>query len=66
MKISECIKNLRLEKKLTQKELGDMLFVSQDTISLWERGKSNPDINAIIQMSKIFDVTTDYILCVEK
>ena len=66
MTINECIKNLRIEKNLTQQQLGEMLFVSQDTISLWERGKSLPDIKAVIKMTEIFGVTSDYILCLEK
>ena len=65
MKISECIKNLRKENNMTQQELADILYTSQDTISLWERGKSYPDVIDVIKMSKIFDVTTDYILCVD-
>ena len=66
MKINECIKNLRIENNLTQQQLADLLFVSQDTISLWERGKSLPDIKMVIKMTEIFDVTSDYILCIEK
>lgn len=66
MKINECIKSLRLEQNLTQQQLADLLFVSQDTISLWERGKSLPDVKSVINMTKIFKVTSDYILCIEK
>lgn len=66
MEINECIKNLRIEKGLTQTELAQILHTSQDTISLWELGKSLPDVKSVIAMSKLFDVTTDYILCCEK
>ncbi|HAJ77805.1 MAG TPA: hypothetical protein DCO89_01900 [Clostridiales bacterium] len=66
MKINECIKSLRLEQNLTQQQLADLLFVSQDTISLWELGKSLPDVKSVINMTKIFKVTSDYILCIEK
>lgn len=65
MKIAECIKNLRKENNMTQQQLADKLFTSQDTISLWERGKSYPDAINVIKMSKIFDVSTDYILCAD-
>ncbi|MBQ3047975.1 MAG: helix-turn-helix transcriptional regulator [Clostridia bacterium] len=55
-----------MEHKMTQTTLASLLFMSQDTISLWERNKSLPDVKSVISMSKIFGVTTDYILGVEK
>ena len=66
MKIGQTIKELRKEKNLSQTELAKLLYTSQDTISLWERGKSLPDIMAIIRMTQIFGVTSDYILGLEK
>lgn len=66
MKIGEIIKALRVEFGLTQTALAQLLYTSQDTISLWERNKSLPDVKSVIEMSKIFGVTTDYILGVEK
>ena len=66
MSIGEIIKNLRIENKMTQTELALLLFTSQDTISLWERNKSLPDVKSVIRLASIFKVTTDYILGVEK
>ena len=66
MSIGETIKSLRIEKGMTQTELALLLFTSQDTISLWERNKSLPDVKSVIKLSSIFQVTTDYILGVEK
>ena len=66
MNIGQTIKELRKEKNLSQTELAALLFTSQDTVSLWERGKSLPDIMAIIRMTQIFGVTSDYILGLEK
>lgn len=65
-KIGSIIKELRKEKNLTQSELANLLFTSQDTISLWELDKSLPDVKSVVEMSKIFGVPTDYILGVEK
>ena len=65
MSIGENIKGLRVEKNMTQTQLASLLFISQDTISLWERNKSLPDVKSLIQLSKIFNVTTDYILGLE-
>lgn len=64
--IGQTIKELRKEKNLSQTELAALLFTSQDTVSLWECGKSLPDIMAIIRMTQIFGVTSDYILGLEK
>ena len=58
--------DLRKELKLSQTELAKLLYVSQDTISLWELDKSLPDIKALINMTKIFNVSADYILDIEK
>ena len=66
MNIGEIIKSLRIEKKMTQTDLAALLFTSQDTISLWERNKSLPDVKSVIKMSAIFGVSTDYILGLEK
>ena len=43
-KIGDYIINLRKKKGLSQKELGDKLFVSNNTVSKWERGTLLPDI----------------------
>ena len=66
MNIGAIIKDLRLEKRMTQTDLALLLYTSQDTISLWERNKSLPDVKSVIKMAYIFGVTTDYILGVEK
>lgn len=66
MNIGEIIKSLRLENKMTQTELASLLFTSQDTISLWERNKSLPDVKSVIKMTQIFGVSADYILGIEK
>ena len=66
MEIGKVIKELRLENKLSQTALAKKLNTTQDTISLWELGKSYPDIFAVVKLSQIFDVTTDYLLGLER
>ena len=61
--IGERLRELRIENKLSQAELGAILSTSQDTISLWEKGKSLPSAEFLIALSKFFSVSTDYILC---
>ena len=60
------IKCIRERCNISMSELADRIGVTRQTISLWERGKSLPDIKAVIKMTEIFGVTSDYILCLEK
>lgn len=67
IKIAERIKELRQVNNLTQAEFGKKIGVSQDTISLWEQGKSIPAVEYIILIVEIFRVTdpalsADYLL----
>lgn len=65
-KIGEFICNLRKEKKLSQYELADLIHISRESISKWERGIGKPDKNCILELSKIFEVSTDEILLGKK
>lgn len=60
--IGENIKLLRKKNNLSQKELGEMLNVSQQAVGKWETGKSEPDNSIIVKLAKIFNVQTDFIL----
>lgn len=52
--IGNILKNMRtLNTKLTQKEIGDKLSVSDTTISSYERGNSQPDFETIVNYAKI-------------
>lgn len=66
MEIGKIIRELRKEYGLSQNELAKKMFTSQDTISLWELDKSLPDVKSIIKLSLLFNVSTDYILGLEK
>lgn len=61
-KIAMRIKELRLEKGLSQAKLGALLNVSQDTVSLWEKGKALPGVEYVILMCRIFEIPADYLL----
>ena len=62
MKISEKIVHLRKMNGLSQEDLAEKLEVSRQAISRWEMGTAKPDANNILQISKLFGVTTDYLL----
>ena len=56
------IRELRKERKMTQTQLAELLATTQDTVSLWELGKSYPDIPSLVRLCDIFDVSADYLL----
>ena len=60
--IGEKIKEIRLENGLSQSKFGEMLHVSQDTVSLWEKGKALPNTEYVILICKTFDISADYLL----
>ena len=62
VEFKDILKNLRLERKISQTELAKLLYTTQDTISLWELGKSKPSIDSLKIIAVIFDVTTDELL----
>lgn len=59
---SERIKELRLEKNLSQKELGEELNLSPTTITKWERGDRVPNIDIFIMLAKYFNCSIDYLV----
>lgn len=62
MNMADRIQYLRKTKGLSQEELANKVGVSRQAVSKWESGQSTPDIEKIIIMSELFEVTTDYIL----
>ncbi|MGN1373140.1 MAG: helix-turn-helix domain-containing protein [Candidatus Coproplasma sp.] len=64
--IGEFIAKARKEKGLTQREVADILGISNRTVSAWEQGRAYPDILSLYQLAEILGVTTDEILRGEK
>lgn len=62
MNMADRIQYLRKTKGFSQEELADKVGVSRQAVSKWESEQSTPDIEKIIIMSELFEVTTDYIL----
>lgn len=60
--IGDRIRRLRLQWGLTQKELSEIVNKSESAVRMWELGKSEPDIETINILAKVFAVTTDQIL----
>lgn len=62
MEFSEKILTLRKGSNLTQEQLAEKLNVSRQSVSKWESGQAVPELEKIIAMSEVFDVSTDYLL----
>jgi len=62
MKLSDKIVKLRKANGWSQEDLAEKMYVSRQAISRWENGTALPDANNILQLSKLFSVTTDYLL----
>lgn len=62
MRLSDKIVKLRKTNGWSQEELAEKLDVSRQAISRWEGATAQPDATNILQLSKLFGVTTDYLL----
>lgn len=61
-RFGELLAELRLDRRLTQKELANILYVSDGTISNYENGVHLPDVEKLVSIADFFDVSTDYLL----
>ncbi len=64
-KFNERLKELRIEKGLTQIELSKATGLSQSAIALWECGQRLPNVEVIITIATYFGVTSDYLIGLE-
>ena len=62
MTMAERLQRLRKEHHFSQEQLAERLQVSRQAVSKWENGQTAPDLDNIIAMSNLYEVTTDYIL----
>lgn len=60
--IGENLKKQRKLKELTQEQLADILGVSFQSVSKWERGESYPDIELLPTIAAYFGITTDELM----
>lgn len=65
MSVGNRILQLRIDNGLTQEQLAEKLAVSRQSVSKWEMDQSLPEIDKVIQMSRLFSVGTDEILLEE-
>lgn len=61
----EKIKELRIEKNITQKQLAAEIDSAQSTIAYWESNQQEPNISALKKLCVYFKVSADYLLGLE-
>lgn len=66
MTLGERLQQLRKEKQMSQEELGNLLLVSRQTVSLWENNQTVPTVDNLIRLKEIFGVSIDSILTGEE
>ncbi|MPN12786.1 HTH-type transcriptional regulator Xre [bioreactor metagenome] len=59
---SERLKELRLEKRLTQEELAEKFYLNKSSISRYERGQQVPELELLKKIADFFGVGTDFLL----
>lgn len=62
IEMGERIRLLRLKQNKTQKYFADMLYISPSYLTLLEQGKRTATLDVLVQIAKVCDVSTDYLL----
>lgn len=62
MELGKQIKSCRQEANLSQEELAERVYVSRQTISNWENDKSYPDVNSLVLLSEVFQISLDKLI----
>lgn len=62
MELNAQIKKYRKSLDLSQEELAEKVYVTRQTISNWETGKSYPDIHSLLLLSSLFNVSLDRLI----
>lgn len=62
MELGNRIKKYRNKLQISQEKLADKIYVSRQSISNWENDKNYPDINSLIRLSEVFNISLDILL----
>lgn len=65
-KTGRFIAEMRKEKNMTQRELADLLRISDKTVSKWETGKGLPEVSLMIPLCDTLDISVNELLCGER
>ena len=61
-KIGDIVREMRLAKKMTQKQLAEQMEISDKAISKWECGQGNPDVSLVLKLSNILQINPQDLL----
>ena len=56
------LKELRTEQGLSQRKFGEVFSVCNQTVSFWENGSREPDLDMLVSIAQYFDVSVDFLL----
>ena len=62
MELGERLKTHRQKAQLSQEELANRVYVSRQTISNWENDKTYPDVNSLVLLSEVFQISLDTLI----
>lgn len=62
MSLGEKLYKLRTEKNITQSDVANALGVSRQAVSKWETDESLPDLDKLVKLADLYEVTTDFLL----
>ena len=62
MELGKQIRKYRNERTLSQEALADKVYVSRQTVSNWENDKSYPDVNSLVLLSEVFEISLDQLI----
>jgi len=62
MTLGEKIQALRKQHRMSQEQLADELNISRQAVSKWETNESQPDIERLVEIGGLFNVSTDYLI----
>ncbi|MFT8813591.1 helix-turn-helix transcriptional regulator [Oenococcus sp.] len=62
MAFSELISKKRKELGMTQEQAAKFLHVNRQAVSNWERGKNYPDLDVLIELSQVYDLSLDSLI----
>jgi len=63
MKFNECLKKVRVSRGKTQKQMAELLSMAPNAYQRYELGTSEPNIQKLLKISSILDVSLDELLC---
>lgn len=62
MNVGQRIKALRLQKKMTLQQVGDVFGITRSAVGSWERGDTRPDQDKLTKLAKLFGTTVEHLL----